>query len=195
MSSIANSGKNMARLFFAIDLPQHLKNKLELLQQTNPAFMGRAVNPHNFHITLQFLGSVAPDTVDEIIEAVSIPGIRPFSTSIERYAYYPKNEVGCVEVSQGNLKLKDLKNHISRCLADAGLHFAKDRHSFRPHVTLFRECQALSEIEQALDLSFTVDHFCLMQSHQNHKGVYYEVIEEWDTYEPTVKEQFFGIKD
>ncbi len=195
MSSIANSGKKMARLFFAIELPQPLKNQLELLQQTNPVFLGRAVKVHNFHITLQFLGAIAPDDIDDLIEAIQIPSIKPFSASIDHYAYYPKNEIGCVEIVEGKQQLSDLKEHINRCLANAGQHFAKDRHSFKPHVTLFRDCQPVADIERLVDLNFEIDHFCLMQSHQNHKGIYYEVLEEWPTYEPSIKEQLFGIKE
>ncbi|RDX35297.1 RNA 2',3'-cyclic phosphodiesterase [Kangiella sp. HD9-110m-PIT-SAG06] len=195
MSSIANSVKNKARLFFAIELPQELKNQLELLQQTNPVFVGRTVKPHNFHITLQFLGSVDRQNIHDLADSIEIPGIKPFSAAISHHAYYPKTEIGCVEISEGKQKLKEIKSHINRCLANAGFHFAKDKHDFRPHITLYRECQALGDIEQLLTFDFPIESFCLMESVQNEKGVYYEVIEEWPVYEPSIKEQFFGIKD
>lgn len=124
-----------------------------------------------------------------------VPGIKPFQLSIEHFAYYPKTEIGCVEIQEGKQRLKQLKTHINQCLANEGLHFGKDKHSFRPHVTLFRECQPLGDIQQMLELSAKVERFCLMESVQNEKGVYYEVLEEWPTYEPSIKEQFFGIKD
>lgn len=195
MSSITNSVKKKARLFFAIELSQELKNQLEVLQQSNPVFVGRPVKPHNFHITLQFLGSVEHQLIHDLIDCVEIPGIKPFLGSIEHYAYYPKNEIGCVEVQKGKQRLSALKSHLSRCLANEGLYFAKDKHSFRPHITLYRECQPLGDIQQVLNLEFKVERFCLMESIQNDKGVYYEVLEEWPVYEPSIKEQFFGIKD
>jgi len=194
MPSIANSVKNKARLFFAIELPQEIKNKLEIIQQTTPVFSGRAVSPHNFHITLEFLGAIDKNLLHDLADATSIPAIKPFPIAIERYAYYPKTEIGCVEVTQGKQTLKKIKEHINQCLASEGLHFAKSKHSFRPHVTLFRDCQPIDAIDQTIDLAFEVESFCLMQSHQNEKGVYYEVIEEWPVYEPSIKEQFFGIK-
>ncbi len=195
MSSITNSVKNKARLFFAIELTQELKNQLEVLQQTNPVFVGRPVKPHNFHITLQFLGSVERQLIHDLSDSIEIPEIKPFSVSIEHYAYYPKTEIGCVEVEKGKQELSAIKSHLSRCLANQGLHFAKDKHSFRPHITLYRECQPLGDIQQALNFELKVERFCLMESIQNDKGVYYEVLEEWPVYEPSIKEQFFGIKD
>lgn len=195
MSSIANSVKNKARLFFAIELSQSLKNQLELLQTSNPAFTGRAVSPHNFHITLQFLGAVTVNKIPDLIEAINIPHIKPFSLSLERYAYYPKTDIGCIEIIEGKQRLKEIKRHINSCLGYAGLAISKDNHSFRPHITLFRDCQPLLGLEKALDFECRVEAFCLMQSHQNDKGVYYEVLEEWPIYEPSIKEQFFGVKD
>lgn len=195
MSSIANSVKNKARLFFAIELAQSVKNQLELLQQNDPVFVGRAVKPHNLHITLQFLGAVDRSQIHDLADAIEIPEIKPFQVKIERYAYYPGNEIGCVEVTQGKQQLKDIKTHINRSLANAGLHFSKDKHSFRPHITLFRECQPLGVLETPLDIQFKAQNFCLMESIQNNKGVYYEVIEDWPVYQPSIKEQFFGISD
>ena len=195
MSSITNSVKNKARLFFAIELTQALKNQLEILQQTNPVFVGRPIKPHNFHITLQFLGSVERQLIHDLIDSIKIPEIKPFSVSMEHYAFYPKAEVGCVEVQKGKQELSDIKSHLNRCLANEGIHFSKDKHSFRPHITLYRECQPLGDIQQALSLEFKVERFCLMESIQNDKGVYYEVIEELPVYEPSIKEQFFGIKE
>lgn len=195
MSSIANSVKNKARLFFAIELSQDLKNKLEILQKSSPVFAGRPVKPHNFHLTLQFLGAVPHQDIHDLIDSIDTPNIKPFELSIDRYAYYPNTEIGCVEILEGKQHLKQLKTHINQCLASAGLHFSKDKHEFRPHITLFRESQPIGDILQPLDLSCKVERFCLMESVQNEKGVYYEVLEEWPVYEPSIKEQFFGIKD
>jgi 2'-5' RNA ligase len=195
MSSIANSVKNKARLFFAIELPQAVKDQLELLQQTHSPFSGRAVKPHNFHITLQFLGAVDRSTIHDLADSIESPQIKPFNLNIERFAYYPKTEIGCVEINQGQQQLKSLKKYINSSLSQAGFHFAKDKHEFRPHVTLSRECQPLGDIQKILDISFKAESFCLMESIQNEKGVYYEVLEEWPIYEPSIKEQFFGIRD
>jgi len=195
MSSIANSVKKKARLFFAIELPQATKNQLEKLQHTNPIFVGRAVKPHNFHITLQFLGDVEKSAIPDLIESIEIPQIKAFEVNIQQYAYYPKVEIGCVEINEGKQFLKALKKHINRSLLQNGFRFNKDKQEFRPHITLFRQCQPLGIIEQPLSLTFNVDKFCLMQSVQNNKGAYYEVLEEWPIYQPSIKEQFFGIQD
>ncbi|GAA4361773.1 RNA 2',3'-cyclic phosphodiesterase [Kangiella marina] len=195
MPSIANSVKNKARLFFAVELDQATKNQLELLQHGNPVFTGRAVSPHNFHLTLQFLGAVDRQQLHDIAESIDVPSIKPFEISANHYAYYPNTEIGCVEINQGKAQLKNLKSHISRALASGGFRFPKDKHGFRPHITLFRECQPVGDIQQLLSLEFQVERFCLIESVQNEKGVYYEVIEEWPVYQPSIKEQFFGIKD
>lgn len=193
MPSIAKSDKNMARLFFAIDLPQELKNQLELLQKMCP-FAGRPVSPHNFHITLLFLGEVSRHQLDDILEAIEIPAIKPFEIELRQFAYFPKAEVGCLEI-EPNEQLIQLHQHINRKLKQSGIHIKQSGKPFRPHITLFRDATVQSEITQTVDFELNVDHFCLMESQFNQKGVYYEVVEEWPTYEPTIKEQFFGIKD
>lgn len=193
MPSIAKSDKNMARLFFAIALPQDLRNQLELLQKMCP-FTGRPVSPHNFHITLLFLGELSRTQLDNIIEAIEIPAIKPFQIELNQFAYYPKAEVGCLEVAPSE-QLTELHQHISRNLKQAGIHFKQSTKPFLPHITLYRDATINAEISQSVHHQLKIDHFCLMESQFNQKGVYYEVIEEWPTYEPTIKEQFFGIKD
>ena len=193
MPSIAKSDKNMARLFFAVEIPQALRNQLELVQNSSP-FTGRAVSPHNFHITLLFLGEVSRHQLDDILEAIEVPGIKPFTVGLQQFAYYPRAEVGCLEVIS-SAQLIQLHQHIQRNLKQAGIHIKQSSKPFRPHITLFRDATVQSEITQTVDYELTIDHFCLMESQFNQKGVYYEVLEEWPTYEPTIKEQFFGIKD
>ena len=193
MPSIAKSDKNMARLFFAIELPQELKNQLELLQKMCP-FAGRPVSPHIFHITLLFLGEISHHQLHDVLDAIEIPAIKPFQIELKQFAFYPKAEVGCIEVA-ANDELMQLHQHISRNLKQAGIHIKQSSKPFRPHITLFRDATVQSEITQTASYSLEVDRFCLMESQFNQKGVYYEVIEEWPTYEPSIKEQFFGIKD
>lgn len=183
----------MARLFFAIELPQELKNQLELLQKMCP-FAGRPVSPHNFHITLLFLGEISHHQLHDVLDAIEIPAIKPFQIELKQFAFYPKAEVGCIEVA-ANDELMQLHQHISRNLKQAGIHIKQSSKPFRPHITLFRDATVQSEITQTASYSLEVDRFCLMESQFNQKGVYYEVIEEWPTYEPSIKEQFFGIKD
>lgn len=194
MFSLTNSVKNKARLFFAIDISQSTKNQLEKIQQKNPVFAGRAVKVHNFHITLQFLGSLDRQKIPDLIDTIDSPGIKPFSLSLERYAYYPKAEVGCIEVVQGKDKLKEVRKRINQSIAQEGFFAPKEKHGFRPHVTLFRDCQPVGDLQQTLGIELKAEHFCLMESVQNEKGVYYEVLEEWPLYQPSIKEQFFGIK-
>ena len=183
----------MTRLFFAIELPQELKNQLELLQRQCP-FTGRPVSPHNFHITLLFLGELPDSQLDGILEAIEVPEIKPFEIELKQFAYYPKAEVGCLEVTP-NEQLIELHQHIRQNLKQAGIHIKLPNKPFRPHITLYRDATIQSEISVSVRYQLKVEHFCLMESQFNQKGVYYEVIEEWPTYEPTIKEQFFGIKD
>lgn len=193
MPSLTKSDKNMTRLFFAIDLPQELKNQLELLQRLCP-FAGRPVSPHNFHITLLFLGEFPRNQLDDFLEAIDVPAIKPFEIQLNQFAYYPKAEVGCLEVTP-NDQLTALHQHISRNLKQADIHIKQSTKPFRPHITLYRNATIQSEITESVYHQLKVDHFCLMESQFNQKGVYYEIVEEWPTYEPTIKEQFFGIKD
>ena len=63
------------RAFIAIELPERVKQELAGLQRrlwVEPAFGIKWVAPESIHLTLKFLGGVAPDRIDLIKRASPI---------------------------------------------------------------------------------------------------------------------------
>lgn len=197
MSKMAKSNKNMARLFFAVDLPQNIKDKLSIIQQQKP-FLGRAVNPHNFHLTLKFLGNCDPEQTDELMDSTTIPQINPFSAFFEQLIYFTHTDIGAIAPKIIPTPLLQLRTHIVQNISQTTLPKSKEKFSYQPHITLFRDCIAPTELsehpEAKTNIELTINNFCLMQSINNSKGVYYKTLAEWPIYQPNLKISFSGNK-
>ncbi|NVK21861.1 MAG: RNA 2',3'-cyclic phosphodiesterase [Kangiellaceae bacterium] len=181
----------MARLFFAIDLAQNTKDYLEKIQRQHH-FLGHPISPHNFHITLKFLGYLPQDRIEELIDAITIPQIQPFQIQLSSLAYYPKAQIGCIEPNEGSAQLLELRNRILNNLATKKFPFKKDKNNYRPHVSLYRQCTPNTDLSTRYKFVAEVRSFSLMQSLFNDKGVYYHTIEEWPIYQPSLKEKILG---
>ncbi|MEE4244803.1 MAG: RNA 2',3'-cyclic phosphodiesterase [Kangiellaceae bacterium] len=178
------------RLFFALDFNDEFKSSL-YQQCMMFDINGRRVNKENYHLTLQFLGSVNNHQVYDIIERVSIPGIKPFHLSLDKTGYFVKNEIMFIEVGQGRDSIKRLSTHIRQQLRD--IEFIKrDKQKFHPHLTIARDTKPPVDFELMQPLDYRVKTFCLMESVEIKSGVYYQTIESWPLFKPSDKQVLLG---
>ena len=93
------------------------------------------------HLTLSFLGEVAPDSLDRISSALdrAARSSSPFDLVLEGVGAFPTRDrprVVWVGATTGGRETVALAAQVSAALADEGFHTEDDR--FVPHVTLFR---------------------------------------------------------
>lgn len=93
------------------------------------------------HLTLAFLGEVAPDSLDRIFSALdrASRSSRPFDLVLEGVGAFPSRErprVVWVGATLGGPETSALAAQVTTALADEGIR--TDRERFVPHVTLFR---------------------------------------------------------
>jgi len=188
------------RLFVAIELPASWQEGLGDLQSRMQAALDaetdlrdarvRWVKPDGIHLTLKFIGEVAPERLDpikgQLAAAVSEPpGIeialsRAGSFSDRRS---PRVIWGGIETPQRE-QLYALAASIETWLAATGV--PRERRGFTPHLTLARLPQELpdtirsriAEVTTAIQAPevppFVVQSVSLMQSHLGRGGARYE---------------------
>lgn len=130
------------RLFIAVPFPPELRRAIhEAAAPLRAAGLPvRWVDPDGVHVTLKFLGEVAPDRLSEIIAALerACAGVRAFPLAVGGFGAFPTAErarvvwVGC----EAAPPLELLQHGIERAFAELG--FPIEGRPFRPHATLGR---------------------------------------------------------
>jgi RNA 2',3'-cyclic 3'-phosphodiesterase len=193
------------RLFVAVELPEAWLKALRGLQEhvkralaQDAAMAGvrvRWVRPEGIHLTLKFIGGVAPERLDLVREHMQsavpeAPGIRLRLAGVGSFEDRRAPRVIWVGVQdEPQFGLLRLAESIETWLGAAGV--PRERRGFRPHLTLARLPDDLSQAQRqrAADLartvrmaapaSFAVDHVSLMQSFLGPGGARYERLGQW----------------
>lgn len=133
------------RLFVAIELDGGLKAALaELQARLRRVWSGvdiRWVDPAGIHLTLKFLGEVAPDRVEAVAQALAeaTAGVGPFELKLEGLGFFPgprRARVVWVGVKEPTGRLARLQRQVEARLEPLG--FPPEGREFVPHVTLGR---------------------------------------------------------
>ncbi len=133
----------LVRTFIAIDVPQSVKNEIQLVQNHLRNIQGARVTwarPEGIHLTLKFLGDVERNRITDVIEAVSgsarVSGELSLRTTISGgFPNLGKPRVLWIGVDGGN-ELISLQGAIDRELTDIG--FPAEKKRFHPHLTVGR---------------------------------------------------------
>lgn len=132
------------RAFIAVELPEAVKRAIGALQKklaVEPAGGIKWVVPGSVHLTLKFLGWVAPERIDEVKAAVarSVEPFAPFELGVVGVGAFPNlkrlNVVWCGLT--GDLEsLEQLQRVIEEQVSPLG--FPTEKRAFSPHLTLAR---------------------------------------------------------
>jgi 2'-5' RNA ligase len=182
------------RSFIAIQLPDEVKQALAELQaqlKLNESRAVKCVDPQSIHLTLQFLGDVAVNKLDEIsaVMAKAVQGMSPFQLEVKGLGVFPNLKqvrVVWVDVAGDTEQLLDLQKRIEVGLVPLG--FTPEKRSFTPHLTLarlrdqaaFDEKQRLGRLIAATEFNkiyqVNVDTVHLMKSQLTREGPIYSQI-------------------
>lgn len=151
-----NRSPQTVRVFIALDLPVQAKEMLrETIRQLADALPAgiRWVDPSGIHLTLKFLGDVDVGQVDPLLAAMeqaacgfesdsfplSLSGLGVFSNAREPRVLWAG--------VQGELEsLGRLQMLVDKAVSELG--FARERRPFRPHLTLGRVRDQVSQLER-----------------------------------------------
>lgn len=124
------------RLFTAVDLPDEIKESVGRLCSGVSGV--RWLDPDQLHLTLRFIGDVAPPLFERIRAELGRIEAEPFEISLQGVGRFPPRRdprvlwVG-VEASE---PLFRLRNRVEQALTNCGI--ASEERGFSPHITLAR---------------------------------------------------------
>lgn len=175
------------RLFIAFKLPEEVSDYLHKIQRELPNAQMKMVQ--DFHLTLQFLGWVPDEKVEEIKKALAQAEsfkVNPWVFELAEMGLFKKGRFP--RVIWVDLKIPEevfgLQKKIAESLRPLG--FVPDK-PFVPHLTLARVkfCDRPFEFEQKINeifiksLEFEVKNFYLIKSTLTPKGSIYEEVAEF----------------
>jgi 2'-5' RNA ligase len=201
------TSERSVRLFVAIELPQVWLDGLQALQERMKDALAadgqtqgvrvRWVKPEGIHLTLKFIGNVAPERLasieTQLVAAVpEPPGIQLRLGRAGSFADRRAPRVLWAGIETPQLpRLLQLAESIETWLAAAGV--PRERRPFAPHLTLARlpddvrdeQKRRIAEVTRGVEgesvAPFTVDHVSLMRSHIGPGGARYERVAAYPT--------------
>ncbi len=177
------------RLFVAIALPEAPRAAVAGLMRTLP--VGRWPEPETLHLTLAFLGEVAPARVEAVADALEAIRAAPVEIALGAPATFDGADPRVVVLPpQDEAPLVALNRKIRGALHAAGV--TAPRETYRPHVTIARLPVPLASGDAArlagwlgaqarLRIApFTVSTMGLYRSHLRPEGARHELMGEID---------------
>ena len=167
------------RVFVALDLPQKTKDNLERSSRQFAELSngGNFVKKDNFHVTLHFLGNVAPSDLIYIQSAMdAIRDLPALELAVTQFALMRASDIVCAKLKQNN-ELLTLHATLGEKLEKNG--FQVEHRAYRPHVTVIRKKSftlPFSEVTKSVKVynkPFVADSVVLYESVFDENGVHY----------------------
>lgn len=175
------------RVFIAINLPEHIREKLAEYQKKWPELPIQWTRPENLHITLDFIGYVTDEELVEVCKKTKEIADKhnSFEIKLTKICYGPLNKSPRMvwAIGEKSEEFASLKDDLDKSLA------ISEKRQFSPHITLGRirkwewqriEPEERSEIDEEIDLSFPVDSIELMESVLKRGGPEYTILESYN---------------
>jgi RNA 2',3'-cyclic 3'-phosphodiesterase len=138
-------GKTRLRIFCAVEIPQGIREFVSQyigsLRELYPNVRASWERQEKLHLTLKFLGDIAPERVEDLKRAATraVEGVEAFDISIEGTGAFPTRGVARVlwlGVVDKTGSLATLQRRLEdECAAE---RFAREERAFNPHLTLAR---------------------------------------------------------
>ncbi|MBI4458876.1 MAG: RNA 2',3'-cyclic phosphodiesterase [Acidobacteria bacterium] len=173
------------RAFVAIDIPEDVRRRIaDLLQALRPVTdRVRWTRPEGLHITLKFIGELAPEQVESVQAQLASVGLHaPLSLQVRGIGYFPNERsprVIWLGISSGP-ELAELAGQMEGSLEAIGI--PRENRPFSSHLTLGRlrtpgkilaVKETLRRCEPLEFGSFTANEFYLYESRLSPAGSIY----------------------
>ncbi len=178
------------RVFVAINLPLEIKKKLFSYSEKWLDLPAKWTPRDNLHITLEFLGALTDEEIGEVCVSVKEVAERhnSFSINLSKILYGPPKKMPPKMVwaeGEKSEELSELREDLENSLTEK-VRFVPENRVFAPHITLARisamefrviEPEERPEINESVDLFFTVESIEVMESEMRRGGPVYTVLE------------------
>lgn len=178
----------MPRLFYAVDLPQELKDKFSSLAPELKKIGRhiRPVSPGSHHLTMLFLGDLPASSIEELVRigSESVENARPCTLRIGPTGFFPRVSYLTLTGESETLSVISLALRES-C---ANLLEQPDTKPFRAHLTLARHKKRINRSEKGRiaelfapfeGRELTVDELVLFESELTPRGAVYTTVKKF----------------
>ena len=165
-------------MFFALWPNRLIQQQLHAIaKQLQPQCQGRVMRAETLHMTLQFIGNIPRSLLPKIITAADQVSAQPFAIELAKTAYWKHNRIAYATLGSNAPLLDDLVSSLKTALSEQGVTYADQK--FSPHVTLLRNAEHKSQIQDFPPIEWRVGSFLLVESAQTAQGAQYKTLREW----------------
>lgn len=142
----------MMRVFIAVEITNEAVINSIRKFQDKLEIEAKAIDPQNFHFTLQFLGEISQDILLKITKTLEKIEFSGFDIVLKGIGVFPKPSfprviwVGADE--KGGDLLIQLSKKVGKALEPLG--FLQDK-PFKPHITVFRIKKKIGDVSRELE--------------------------------------------
>lgn len=166
----------MARLFFALWPDEAAARALgDLAASLGSRAGGRPVPKDKIHLTLAFLGEVAPNRADDLVKAADAIREAPFDLVLDKTGAFRRARVAWVGSSAPAPALLGAEATLRQKLRARG--FELEDRPFTPHVTLVRKVDRTLRTEPIAPIAWHVEKIALVRSELGSGA--YTVVATW----------------
>jgi 2'-5' RNA ligase len=169
------------RLFFALWPTDAVRAQLAAAAQAH-AELGRMIAARNLHVTVAFLGAVAEERLDPVVEIarstqkLTLDG--KFMLHLDRLEFWRRSGLIALTARQVPPELLKIVDGLRTGLRERGFQL-QEHDTFRPHVTLVRDVARGPADVAVTPMQWPVESFALVESKVGQRGSQYSVLEEW----------------
>ncbi|MCX6719513.1 MAG: RNA 2',3'-cyclic phosphodiesterase [Candidatus Staskawiczbacteria bacterium] len=181
------------RIFIAINLPAEIKKQLAGFYDRWPELPAKWTPRDNLHITLEFMGDLTDVEIGDVCEIVKEVSKRhkTFDINLNKVQYSPvKKNLAAPKMvwvsGEKSEELAELKKELQEYLLEKINYRPEEGRAFTPHINLARisewefkrfDLEERPEINEDLDLFFTVESIEVMESELKRGGPQYTILE------------------
>ncbi len=170
--------QKLHRIFFALWPDEAIRQALAAV--VKPCLAGhpaKKVPPHNWHLTLAFLGNVTQAQYECALQQAARVQGETFELVFDKFGYWSRPRVvwlGCNEVP---VQLQTLVEQLNINLVPC--EYRPEHRIYAPHLTLLRKANHDIKIGKVAPVNWRVKEFVLVESTMTDKGSVYQVIKRW----------------
>jgi len=167
------------RLFFALWPDETTRATIaRRLPEWTAGVDGRLQRPDQWHVTLEFIGTVdarARAALQVAADRVPMPA---FELRFDRCEHWRKARVACLVACVNPEPLARFVTQLRAAVATAGLE--PERRTYHPHLTLARKVRTGTDLAVSPPLVWPATGFALVRSSSEPAGSRYEPVHWWN---------------
>ncbi|NLM20294.1 MAG: RNA 2',3'-cyclic phosphodiesterase [Peptococcaceae bacterium] len=171
------------RLFIAINFDGQIKSSIDNIIKNIEKYanQGRFVKKEHLHLTLEFLGEISEERVEDITSAMEVLNSAPFTLFLSSIGFFKGRDghIYWFGITENN-DLMNMQEKLHNLLLERG--FKLENRKYKPHITIGRKVRLvntfdLGELEESIkEIQIPVNSIELMKSERiDGKLVYTEL--------------------